>query len=169
MINRVLEKFGFYMIPPLRKVFIWKNFFEFSFGKENEDYTPNKDLFNRLKHPAELFYLANIYNWDDGPLPLKWIVESHLCSEGTAKLIFWRAAPDFYLKYSFSDHSSLNEHDSGVLNVLEIIMTRFKKGTYNQYEIEFDPSPEIEEIVTKEPKWEVPSIVYQKVHGANII
>ncbi len=78
------------IILPHRIKKIEKNFFEFSFNDEYEDIIPDKNIFDSLTS-AEQYYLASIYNWDDGVIVLKWIIESPICDKGTAMKIFWMA------------------------------------------------------------------------------
>src|ERR1700761_8698510 len=58
-----------YVVSHARQEFIRTHFFQWSFGQP-ESYVPDKALFLSLAHPADLHYLANIYNWDDGELVL---------------------------------------------------------------------------------------------------
>jgi hypothetical protein len=61
--------------------------FQWSF-LQPDGYLPDKALFNQLAHPAELYYLASIYNWDDGATVLGWVLDSALCTRSTANLLF---------------------------------------------------------------------------------
>lgn len=89
-----------YVIHKDRATFIHNNFFEFSFNEEsNDEIEPDRQKFEQLVHPAELHYLASIYNWDDGNTVPLWIVESPLCSKATAILVFWLTTPDYYRQY----------------------------------------------------------------------
>lgn len=49
-----------YTISKKRTEFIETNFYEFSFREEE----PSRDLFDAITEPAELHYLAHIYNWE---------------------------------------------------------------------------------------------------------
>jgi hypothetical protein len=168
MINKILGKFGIYFISPFKKRYIIKHFFQYSFHQD-DDYLPDKKLFTKLNHPADLFYLAHIFNWDDGPEVLEWIIDSPLCTKSTACLIFWRSAPDYYLQYSFKEQNEkMLSFDVDVLNLLEKIVEKFNKNSFNPYQIAFDPTPEIEEIRTDNPKWTFPSGVYKIINGITI-
>jgi len=146
--------------------FIEQNFFEFSF--DNEDELPDKTLFDQLSHPAELFYLAHIYNWDDGTDVLQWVVDSALCSMATASLIFWRSQPDYYRRYTLAGDSSVALNDGEVLSLLHSIIQKFENNDFCPIAIAFDPEPELESLTAKDPKWEVPEALFNKLEGIEI-
>ena len=150
--------------------YIEENFFEFSFGKEDLNYLPNKEVFDKLTHPAELFYLAWIYNWDDGKEIMKWVVESPLCSEATAKLIFWRCAPDYYRRYNIEGDKEADENldDAEALTLLKLIMDRQTKMDYHPISIAFDPADEVESLTQKNAKWDVPPSMFTKTEGLEL-
>ena len=143
--------------------FIEEHFFEFSF--DNEDGLPDKKLFEKLSHPAELFYLAHIYNWDDGTEILRWIIGSPLCSEATAALIFWRSQPDYYRRYSLSGDLSTRLNDGEVLSLLHSIIQKHQNNDFNEIKIAFDPEPELESLTAQNPKWDVPEALFNKLEG----
>lgn len=157
-----------YVIPLLAQSFIEENFFEWSFNKPAE-FQPSKELFLKLTHPAELHYLAHIYNWDDGPLILEWILESELCSRSTANLIFWRSAPEWYMEFSLSDPESCPSINRDAFYVIIKVLEKYKNNTFNSCQIEFDPASEIEEITTEDPRWEIPSGMYDIINGVAIL
>ena len=146
--------------------FIEENFFEYSF--ENEDELPDKTLFDQLSHPAELFYLAHIYNWDDGTDVLQWIVDSPLCSKATASLIFWRSQPDYYRRYTLAGDSNVALNDGEVLSLLHSIIQKYENDDFCSIAIAFDPEPELESLTAKDPKWEVPEALFNKLEGIEI-
>ncbi|MBO2011415.1 DUF4274 domain-containing protein [Hymenobacter negativus] len=67
-----------------RANFLEANFFQFSF----EEREPDRTLFDTITSPTELHYMAHIYNWDDGPEVLGWIIDSPYCDRGTSAMIF---------------------------------------------------------------------------------
>ncbi len=147
-----------YKISPKRAEILDNNFFEFSFN----DKTPDKKLFDSITEPAELHYIADKYNWDDGPEVLAWIINNPICDIGTAKLIFWRAQPDDYTSYSSEEESS-----DGVYTLLQNIITNFEKGFYKNEKILYDPlgddgAPDINN-ENPNPKWKIPD--YLKTRG----
>jgi hypothetical protein len=158
-----------YTISKDRASFVEEHFFQWSFDDDMpDDAGPDKSLFLQLDHPAELHYLAAIYNWDDGPIVLDWILDSPLCSRATANLIFWRSAPDYYLRYDLNDLDSCPGHDREVLSLLSNFVRRYAGGSFHEIDIDFDPEAETEEITTQEPKWEFPAGVYDRIHGLKI-
>ena len=146
--------------------FIEEHFFEFSF--DNEDELPDKKFFAQLSHPAELFYLAHIYNWDDGIEILQWVIDSPLCSEATANLIFWRSQPDYYRRYTLSGDSSVALNDGEVLSLLHSIIQKHQNNDFSAIKIAFNPEPELEPLTAQNPKWDVPEALFNKLEGLEI-
>ncbi|OZY86970.1 hypothetical protein CBP51_08255 [Cellvibrio mixtus] len=151
-----------------RKWFIKRHFFQWSLYKP-EGFMPNKKLFLKLKHPAELHYLSEIYNWDDGSTVLEWVLESNLCSKATANLLFWRAAPDWYLKFDPNDLESCPVINRDGFRVIQKVLKKYKDNNFSEFQIEFDPAKEIEEITSKDRKWEVPNEMYEKLSGLKVV
>lgn len=158
---------SFYRISWTRRDFIESHFFEWTVG-EIDEFIPDKELFLELNHPAELFYLAAIYNWDDGSLILEWILESPLCTRATASLLFWRASPDWYLKFDLDNLDSCPEFGRDGFRILSKIIARYKRNDFSEYEIEFDPIHEIESIESNTRMWEIPPGVYEKISGISV-
>lgn len=156
-----------YLIPKSRASFITTNFFQFSFDKP-DDFLPSKDLFLQLTHPAELHYLAAIYNWDDGHTVLEWILDSPLCTRSTANLLFWRSAPDYYLKCDLGDESTCESYNFAGYAVVRKVVQKYQTNSFSDYQIAFDPSEEIEEIMTENPRWNIPEGVYDRIDGVEI-
>ena len=156
-----------YIISKDRASFVEKHFFEWSFNLP-EDSLPDKELFLKLTHPAELHLLAYIYNWDDGPVVLEWILDSPLCTKATANLIFWRSAPDYYLRFDLEGDPKARPSEAAVLSLLRKIVRRHENNSFHELEIDFDPTEELEDIDTEEPKWTIPGAVYDRIHGVEI-
>ncbi len=156
-----------YTISKLRQSFIETHFLEWSLNKPG-DFIPDKSLFENLCHPAELHYLAYIYNWDDGSLVLEWILESKLCTKSTANFLFWRAGPDYYLKCDLDDFNTCDSYNLDGFRVIRNVMEKYRLNNFSEYEIEFDPAGEIESILTKEPRWEIPEDMYSFIPGVNV-
>jgi len=157
-----------YLFSRNRVSYITKHFFQWSFDKP-DDFLPEKTLFEKLDHPADLHYLASIYNWDDDPVVLEWILESPLCTRSTANLIFWRAAPDYYLRYSLDDPTACPDGDKRVLSILRKIVAKYAAGQFSAFQIKFDPADEMETIMTAQPKWSFPAGVYDRIEGAELL
>jgi hypothetical protein len=57
-----------YTITAGRREFIESRFFQW-WLHQPQDYYPSRTDFLELQHPAELHYLAHIYNWDKRDRP----------------------------------------------------------------------------------------------------
>ena len=146
------------IIRPHKIALIKKNFFESSFNEDEDDdqeIVPDFEKFKTL-NSAEQFYLAEIYNWDDGTVVLDWIIDSPKCDKGTASLIFWRAEPDFYFDYSAD---TIEDYEKPVWDLLQKILKKFRENGFKKSKIKFDPieagyrtdwKPELD-------IWEIPS------------
>lgn len=129
------------IIRPNKILTIKNNFIEFSFNDDienGEETIPDFKKFNSL-NSAEQYFLADKYNWDDGPIVLKWIIESTKCDEGTACLIFWRAEPDYYFKYS---NETIDDYEKDIWELLQLIVKRFRANNFSTSNFEFIPSKE---------------------------
>jgi hypothetical protein len=95
----------------------------------------------KLQTSEELHQFALNWNWDDNAKPLKWVVQQPYCDEGTALLLYWRAAPEWYCQ--FADRSEVidteSEHSIIVFDLISIIEKRYLTGTYTERNISFDP------------------------------
>ena len=149
-------------ISKQRADFLEENFFEFSF-RERE---PDRVLFDTIGDPNELHYLVHIYNWDDGPEVLRWIINSEYCDRGTAAMIFWRSQPDFYTEYT---QESEIDFEDGVLTLLQNIMRNWERGFYQREQIAYNCSEDAgaEKIYADNPrrKWQIPAYVIEPTKG----
>jgi hypothetical protein len=124
------------IILPNRVKLIEKHFFEFSFdSKEGDDPIPDFKIFKKLSS-AEQYYLASIYNWDDGITVLNWIIDSPKCDKGTATMIFWMAEPDYYFDYS---EATIGEYDKDVFDLLQKILVKIKNKEFKRSRFGFNP------------------------------
>lgn len=144
--------------------FIRNNFFEQSFA----DRKPSFEKFKELTTAAQLHYLADIYNWDDGIEVLNWVVDSPLLDFGTAMLIFWRAEPVHYTIYSTVEDA---DYDGEVLSLLLKIIDRFKSGKFNSSRIKYDPIADHYDVneILLDAKWIVPSKFKKATPGRRVI
>ena len=124
------------VILPHRTKLIRKHFFEFSFDSDEEDPIPDFKVFQGLS-AAEQYYLASIYNWDDGAIVLDWIIDSPKCDKGTAIMIFWMAEPDYYFDYTADTVADWAEE---VWYLLQKIITKMKAGQFKTSRFPFIPS-----------------------------
>ena len=126
---------------PHKILLIKKNFIEFSFNEDEDndvEIIPDFEKFKTL-NSAEQYFLADNYNWDDGPIVLDWIIDSPKCDKGTALLIFWRAEPDFYFEYTADN---IEEYEKPVWDLLQKILKKFKENGFKQSKYKFDPTAE---------------------------
>lgn len=143
--------------------FIKDHFFEFGFaGKE-----PDKEPFEKIETSAQLHYLADIYNWDDGAEVLDWIVSSSFCDKGTALLIFWRAEPDYYTKF---ENESEADTDKEIYLLLQEIIANWQSGFYTKEQFRFDPTEEGYDVDYRYPneKWKIPNEMKRATKGGRI-
>ena len=148
--------------------FIHKYFFEWSSNKP-DNHLPDKKRFLALQHPAELHYLAHIYNWDDGSTVLEWLLDSEHCTRSTANLLFWRAAPDWYLRCDLDDENSCPSFNLDGFKIIRKVVQKYEDNSFSKYQIGFNPESEIETISEKNPKWSFPSGVYDVIDGIDIM
>lgn len=95
----------------------------------------------------------------------QWIVESNLCSEATALMIFWNACPTDFLNYSWNKKTG---NDIDVFNIIRTVINNFEKGFYLKTDISYNPSEVIlktnfiPEVVLQASKGEDPYIYIDK-------
>ncbi len=156
-----------YIISSRKSEQICSKFFEWSFGKD-DDFVPSKSDFSLLNHSAELHYLAYIYNWDDGHIVLKWVLQSPLCSRSTANLLFWRSLPSYFEKTNFSDPETCPDYCEAGFELIPIVLERYSNLDFSTENIAFDPTDEIEHLEHKKFDWEIPKGVYDKISGIEV-
>ena len=154
-------------IAKQRADFIQDHFFEWSFGRDDE-LEPDSAAFSKLDHPGDLHFLAAIYNWDDGPKVLEWILESPLCSRSTANLIFWKSLPSYFEDSDFNDPSTCPSYCEAGFALVPKVLKRYEADDFSPIEIEFDPIDEIEELDVATGSWTVPPGVYDVIDGITI-
>ncbi len=120
------------IILPTREKYILDNFIELSVQEKQVDIT----LFKKLSS-IEQYYLADKYNWDDGDEILNLIIDSEKCDKGTASLIFWRAEPDFYLRYT---NKTIASYEIKTFELLQKIVSKFNNNSFKQSRLKFDPT-----------------------------
>lgn len=124
------------IILPTREQFIQDNFFELSFQDRRPDFRKFQSLSS-----TEQYYLADIYNWDDGVEILNWIIDSDKCDKGTASLIFWRSEPDFYLERTTE---TIAEYERDVFDLLQKIVSKFNSDSFKRTRLKFDPGSKVD-------------------------
>ena len=124
------------IILPYRVRLIENHFFEFSFDSESEkDLTPDFEVFKTLSS-AEQYFLASIYNWDDGTKVLEWIIDSPKCDKGTAVMIFWLAEPDYYFNYS---EETVDDSDRDIWQLLQKVIHKIRNKEFKRSLFAFNP------------------------------
>ena len=148
-----------------RKKFIETSFFEFSFDKP-DDYLPSFESFEDL-NSIEQFYLASIYNWDDGTEVLNWIIESPKCDKGTASLLFWRSEPDYYF---LEDEDTISDWALNGYRLIKLILSKFENNEFNRSEIMYDPNDEFyfERYENDIPDWKLPRDLLVPTNGRKL-
>jgi len=160
-------KTDLYKISKARRASLDETFFQWSFGK-SDDFLPEKSSFESINHPAELHYIAYIYNWDDGPEVLLWILNSPLCSRATANLLFWRSLPSYFEESNFDDPSTCPDYCEPGFVLVVRILEMYKNASFSKVDLRFDPEPEIEPLRKVNPFWTVPGGVYDKIDGLTL-
>lgn len=145
------------IVKPSREKFIRENFFELSFKDENPDFEKFKTL-----RSAELHYLAEIYNWDDSTEILFWIINSDKCDKGTALMIFWRAAPDYYLE---KNEDELEIYEKEVYQLLQQIIESFKSNKFKRSILKYNPANDFEIDSEEIANWNIPKDMTKQTNG----
>lgn len=86
----------------------------------------------------------------------QWIIESKLCSEATALMLFWKTCPHEFLSYSWKAKSCSRIDD---FNFIRTIINNFEKGFYLKTDISYDPSEAISKANI------IPDVVLQASNG----
>ena len=138
------------IVTAKREQFIKDHFLELSFGDRKLD----KNKFESLRS-AELHFLAEIYNWDDGIEVLNMIIDSERCDAGTAMLIFWKAEPYYYTQY---DEDNVTDMDKDVLLLLKKIIKKIENKSFRHSWFTFNPIREGYDVDEgyQNPKWTIP-------------
>ncbi|SEQ98017.1 hypothetical protein [Epilithonimonas lactis] len=107
--------------------------------------------FQKINSPYELHKLAiKCYFYIQ-----EWIVESKICSEATALMLFWNNNPFEHIRIGWKTRKGTNEN----FDLIKTIITNFEKGFYLKTDISYDPS----EKISQEEK--IPNIVLQPSNG----
>ena len=99
--------------------------------------------------------LAENYNWDDGIEVLNWIINSPKCDLGTAILIFWESAPDYYAEYNIEN---IRESEKDTFDLLLKIIAKIKNREFKKSRFEFIPSEyRVTEFKSEYDIWKLPN------------
>ena len=88
--------------------------------------------------PEELHAFADTWNWDDGTWALEEILGNPACEAATALLIYWRAAPEWYLQYSDRDAAASWERED--FDFLIRLEARYLAAEFRVGSLSFDPA-----------------------------
>ncbi len=138
---------------------ISKNKQDFIDAHFNEADNPTREEFEKLTTAEELHYLALNHNWDCGVEVVQWIIESNLCSEATALMIFWLARPEYYTEYRWDAKEIPQYLDIEVFDLIRTIVEKYKKGFYKKTSIAYNPKEDMPENII------VPDIMFQATKG----
>jgi len=167
-----------YLIPEARKQFLLDNFVEYNFGEDDEgnEIQPIKHVFDSITDPAEIFFIAEHCNWDDGALIPQWIIDSPLCTKAAALIIFWTSAPDEYMEFKFGDKimrylrpNEVDEEQTSILNLLQKLVQRFEKNDFCDYQINFDFDYWGCTLHVNSPKWSVGQEFFESIDGVEVV
>ncbi|WBV61277.1 DUF4274 domain-containing protein [Chryseobacterium camelliae] len=145
------------IVKPSRENFIKENFFELSFRDKKPDFEKFKTLSS-----AELHYLTDIYNWDDGAEVLFWVVNSNKCDKATALMIFWRACPDYYLEKA---ENELEVYELEVNQLLKTIIESFKSNKFKRSVFSYNPQEDFEIEEDQILNWNIPVEMTKVIKG----
>jgi len=156
-----------YIISIKKSRFIKEKFFQTSFRGEGDEKADRRE-FDKQKTPAELHYLASIFNWDDDKDVLEWIVNNPLCDKGTAFLIFWRSQPDFYTRFENEDEA---EYDRETFRLVRNVVLNFQNGFYKSARIKFNPNSDEFDVSYVDPKAKcvIPDEMKKRIIGLPVI
>ena len=136
-----------------------------------------KKIFDAITDPAEIFFIAEHCNWDNGVLIPQWIIDSPLCTKAAALIIFWTSAPDEYIEYNFGEKirgnnhglGEIDEHETSILNLLEKLVLRFEKNDFCDFTIKFDFKFWGCELLVNSPKWSVSQEFFRSIDGIEVV
>ncbi len=166
-----------FKISEERKQFLLENFVEYSFEQDEDgnDLTADKSLFDSISSPHEIFFLSQSCNWDDGAVIPLWIIESPYCTKAAALTIFWQSAPYEYMEYEFGSiikawkSEEIDEEQTSILNLLEILVKKFETDNFDATSIAFDFNVWGGKLLVDQPKWSVSDEFFQSIHGIEVI
>jgi len=141
------------MITEKRAKILDDKFFEVSF----RDIELDRAFFDSIDKPVELHYIADNHNWDDGVEVLQWIVENKICDAATAKLIFWRSDPKYFL----------NDRESSDEKILTTtIIANFQRDFYQNKNFGYDP--EFDAFARYSKNLNIPAVLEQPSKGKDL-
>lgn len=119
-----------YKISRKRAEYLNRTFFEFGFKDED---SCQKEL-NNISEPIELNFIAKQHNYDDGNELLHQIINNPYCDISTAKMVFFRADVDGFLKLG----QSSDDYEL-IRSILSNFENQFYKDEHFYYDVANDP------------------------------
>jgi hypothetical protein len=93
----------------------------------------------RQRSPDGWHLVADALNWDFAVDATEWIVSQPQCDVATAALLFWKAYPEKWLKYSDAD--AIPDYHLHNFNFVNKLAERANSGFYTRRELAFAGKP----------------------------
>jgi Domain of unknown function (DUF4274) len=97
-------------------------------------------LLRYMEHadPTMWHYIAWNWHWDNGMMPLTWMIRQPTCDQGTALMIYWVGGPRWYAQFQSRDE--ISEYHLDTYDLVKEIEQRYLAGYYTHHQIAFDPT-----------------------------
>jgi hypothetical protein len=92
--------------------------------------------------PEELHSFADTWNWDEGTWALEEILRNPACEAATALMIYWKAAPEYFLQFADREGLAADPIRSFQLESFDFVAEleqRYLAGAFPVGSISFDP------------------------------
>jgi hypothetical protein len=99
-----------------------------------------KISYKRLTEPEQWHQFALNWNWDDGYVPLQWIIRQENCDAGTALLIYWHATPGYFCQFADRNDVLAQGQDIAMYDFVKEIELKYINHFYTRQHIRFDPT-----------------------------
>lgn len=101
-----------------------------------------------ITNSEELHEFADGFNWDDDFEYIKAITKHPKCEIATAKLVYWRSRPFFFLQYE--DLNEVPDYHKKSFELQRTIEERLKTGKYPIGDIQWNPKEDAEFNLTED-------------------
>ncbi len=112
----------------------------------------------------DLYRRAQTHDLSEGYLLLRNILKHQNCDRGTALMMYWRARPEYFTRYSKEDEIQRWER----INYKFVKLIEEKYTTITNEVVIYDPHEDGKVGLYAgefEPKYKIPEIMYQKTNG----
>jgi hypothetical protein len=118
--------------------------------------------------PDDWHIAADSWNWDNGLMPLTWIIRQRQCDKATALNIFYLSAPEYYLQFA-GDRTRMPPWHVDNFDFICELRQRYVDGFYTRSEIALDVSNWAS--VWREPGAErdFPEVMRQSLSGRDLL